>query len=79
MPLRSCSATTWSFEFLRHPLELGDHRLDLRDLPALLLDLEALQADEHLHATSSTQLPTRPGCSTTGLVRAVTGGSRISA
>ena len=33
-------------EFLRHALELGDHRLDLRDLPALLVDLEALQADQ---------------------------------
>ena len=39
-------------EILRHALELGDHRLDLRDLPPLLVDLEALQPDDSLHATS---------------------------
>ena len=33
-------------EIARHALELGDHRLDLRDLTTLLVDLEALQADE---------------------------------
>jgi hypothetical protein len=31
MPLRSCSATTWSLSS-RHPLELGNHGLDLPDL-----------------------------------------------
>jgi hypothetical protein len=33
-------------EILRHPLELGDHRLDLRDLAALFAHLETLQADQ---------------------------------
>ena len=35
-----------AFEVAGDALELGDHAFDLRDLAALLVDLEFLQADE---------------------------------
>src|SRR5262249_37613719 len=35
-------------EIVGHALEFGDHCLDLRDLPALLVDLEAFQPEKGL-------------------------------
>jgi hypothetical protein len=35
-----------AFQLGGNPIELGDHRLDLRHLAALLVDLKFLQADE---------------------------------
>ncbi|MHC2320341.1 hypothetical protein ACVIHC_007387 [Bradyrhizobium diazoefficiens] len=35
-----------AFEIDRHPLEVGDHGLDLGDPAALLVDLKLLQANE---------------------------------
>ena len=37
-----------ALEIAADALELGDHALDLRDLPALLVDLKLLQANERL-------------------------------
>jgi hypothetical protein len=38
----------FAVEIGRHPHELGDHRLDLGDAPALLVDLEALQPNKSI-------------------------------
>jgi hypothetical protein len=35
-------------ELVTHALELGNHAFDLRNFPALLVDLKLLQADERL-------------------------------
>ena len=35
-----------TLQFGGNPIELGDHRLDLRNLAALLVNLKLLQTDE---------------------------------
>src|SRR5262249_25471952 len=49
-------------EVLGHPLEFGNHGLDLRDLATFLVDLEALQPDQtfsRLHDGSLLRAPCR--------------------
>ena len=46
MPDFFSSAAIWMLELVGHPVELGDHHVELQHLPALLVHLKPLQPNE---------------------------------